>query len=240
MVKVLAAYDHGAIFVIFACNSGKPPVYFVWYQVLKTDRNYMSVDLKIAGGVSSIARLPKKDRQTRLVQSLQVNPFATDEDLAELFHVSIQTIRLDRLELGIPELRERIKSVAEKSLDPVKSLGIEEVIGEIIDLQLDSQAISVLEIKEEHVFSRTQIARGHYIFAQANSLAVAVINADVALTATARIRFVRPVRAGEKLVAKAQVRSRNGDECKVRVETKVQGELVFTATFRVVGMSAVM
>lgn len=189
--------------------------------------------------MSSIARLPKKDRQTRLVQYLQENPFATDEDLAELFHVSIQTIRLDRLELGIPELRERIKSVAEQHLDPVKSLGIDEVIGEVIDLQLDAQAISVLEIKEEHVFSRTQIARGHYIFAQANSLAVAVINADVALTATARIRFVRPARLGEKLVAKAVVRSREGDECKVRVETKVQGELVFTATFRVVGMPGV-
>ncbi|WP_188068721.1 transcription factor FapR [Brevibacillus brevis] len=185
-----------------------------------------------------IARLPKKDRQSRLVQYLADNPFATDEDLAELFHVSIQTIRLDRLELGIPELRERIKTVAEKSLDPVKSLGIDEIIGEMVDLQLDSQAISVLEIKEEHVFSKTQIARGHYIFAQANSLAVAVINADVALTATARIRFVRPVRTGEKLVAKAVVRSRNGDECKVRVETKVRGELVFTATFRVVEMSS--
>ncbi|MED1917718.1 transcription factor FapR [Brevibacillus sp. DP1.3A] len=185
-----------------------------------------------------IARLPKKDRQSRLVQYLADNPFATDEDLAELFHVSIQTIRLDRLELGIPELRERIKTVAEKSLDPVKSLGVDEIIGEMVDLQLDSQAISVLEIKEEHVFSKTQIARGHYIFAQANSLAVAVINADVALTATARIRFVRPVRSGEKLVAKAVVRSRNGDECKVRVETKVQGELVFTATFRVVEMSS--
>ncbi len=208
-----------------------------WYLVLKTARNHTYPNENIARGVFRIARLPKKDRQTRLVQSLADNPFATDEDLAELFHVSIQTIRLDRLELGIPELRERIKSVAEKSLDPVKSLGIDEVIGEIIDLQLDSQAISVLEIKEEHVFSKTQIARGHYIFAQANSLAVAVINADVALTATARIRFVRPVRIGEKLVAKALVRSRNGDECKVRVETKVQGELVFTATFRVVEMS---
>lgn len=189
--------------------------------------------------MSSIARLPKKDRQTQLVQYLQDNPFATDEDLAEFFHVSIQTIRLDRLELGIPELRERIKSVAEQHLDPVKSLGIDEVIGEVIDLQLDAQAISVLEIKEEHVFAKTQIARGHYIFAQANSLAVAVINADVALTATARIRFVRPARLGEKLVAKATVRSRDGDECKVRVETKVQGELVFTATFRVVGMTDV-
>jgi acyl-coenzyme A thioesterase PaaI-like protein len=188
-------------------------------------------------GVLTIARMPKKERQARLVQTLQENPFATDEDLAELFQVSIQTIRLDRLELGIPELRERIKSVAEKSLDPVKSLRIDEVIGEVIDLQLDSQAISVLEIREEHVFSRTQIARGHYIFAQANSLAVAVINADVALTASARIRFIRPVKLGEKLVAKAVVRSQNGEECKVRVETKVQGELVFTATFRVVRMS---
>ncbi|WP_134684410.1 transcription factor FapR [Brevibacillus migulae] len=184
-----------------------------------------------------IARLAKKDRQTRLIQTLQENPFETDEDLAERFNVSIQTIRLDRLELGIPELRERIKSVAEKSFDHVKSLGIEEVIGEIIDLQLDEQAISVLEIKEEHVFTRTQIARGHYIFAQANSLAVAVMNADVALTATARIRFIRPVRLGEKLVAKAVVRSREGDECKVRVETKVQGEPVFTATFRVFRMA---
>jgi len=187
--------------------------------------------------VPVIARLAKKDRQTRLIQRLQENPFETDEDLAERFNVSIQTIRLDRLELGIPELRERIKSVAEKSFDHVKSLGIEEVIGEMIDLQLDEQAISVLEIKEEHVFTRTQIARGHYIFAQANSLAVAVMNADVALTATARIRFVRPVRLGEKLVAKALVRSRDGDECKVRVETKVQGETVFTATFRVFRMA---
>lgn len=178
-------------------------------------------------------RLPKKDRQTQLINFLQDNPFATDEELAGQFHVSIQTIRLDRLELGIPELRERIKTVAEKSFDHVKSLGIDEVIGEVIDLQLDSHGISVLEIKEDHVFTRTQIARGHYIFAQANSLAVAVIDADVALTATARIRFIRPVKLGEKLIAKAVVRSHKGDESRVRVETKVQGETVFTATFRV-------
>lgn len=183
--------------------------------------------------MSIIERLPKKERQTRLIQSLQESPFATDEELAGLFRVSIQTIRLDRLELGIPELRERIKTVAEKSLDPVKSLGIDEVIGDVVDLQLDSQAISVLEIKEEHVFNRTQIARGHYIFAQANSLAVAVIDADIALTATARIRFIRPVKLGEKLIAKAVVRSHKGDESRVRVETNVQGETVFTATFRV-------
>ncbi|WP_019120490.1 transcription factor FapR [Brevibacillus massiliensis] len=178
-------------------------------------------------------RLPKRERQQRLARTLADNPFATDEDLAAMFSVSIQTIRLDRLELGIPELRERIKSVAEKRFDTVKSLHIDEVIGEVIELQLDKYGFSMLEVKEEHIFARTKIARGHYIFAQANSLAVAVIDADVALTATARIRFVRPVQLGEKLFAKAEVRSRDGDESKVRVETKVQGETVFTGTFRV-------
>jgi acyl-coenzyme A thioesterase PaaI-like protein len=64
-----------------------------------------------------------------------------------------------------------------------------------------------------------------------------VIDAEVALTATARIRFIRPVRLGEKLVAKATVRSQDRDSSKVWVETKVQGEPVFTATFRVFRMS---
>lgn len=96
-----------------------------------------------------------------LQQTIRTTPFITDEELAEKFNVSIQTIRLDRLELSIPELRERIKSVAEKSLeDEVKSLPLDEVIGEIIDLELDEHAISILEIRTEHVFSRNQIARG--------------------------------------------------------------------------------
>ncbi|WP_236692712.1 transcription factor FapR [Aneurinibacillus tyrosinisolvens] len=167
---------------------------------------------------------------------LQSSPFYTDEELAEHFQVSIQTIRLDRLELGIPEVRERIKNVAKQTLDEVKSLSLEEVVGELVDVQLDESAISLLEITEEHIFSRTQIARGHHIFAQANSLAVAVINADVVLTAAARIRYVRPVRLGERLIAKAFVRETQGDQSKVRVETRVQDELVFSGTFRVLRM----
>jgi acyl-coenzyme A thioesterase PaaI-like protein len=183
--------------------------------------------------VKNIPRLKKKQRQTELLDILQQNPFLSDEDLAGAFSVSIQTIRLDRLELGIPELRERIKHVAEQKLDQVKSLQINEVIGDLVDLQLDVSAISILEIGDEHVFSKTLVARGHFIFAQANSLAVAVVNADVVLTGAARIRFIRPVRLGERLVAKAAVVSSNGDQSNVRVETKAGGELVFTGTFRV-------
>jgi acyl-coenzyme A thioesterase PaaI-like protein len=179
-------------------------------------------------------RKNKKERQLLLRETIADTPFITDEELAEKFHVSIQTIRLDRLELSIPELRERIKHVAVKKLDDeVKSLHIEEVIGEIIDLQLDESAISILEIKREHVFSRNQIARGHHLFAQANSLAVAVINDELALTAKANIRFTRQVKEYERVIAKAKVVKVESEHRRTTVEvtSNVGSELVFSGEF---------
>jgi acyl-coenzyme A thioesterase PaaI-like protein len=183
--------------------------------------------------VLMIERLPKRQRQQQLVKAIEDNPFITDEDLMRLFHVSIQTIRLDRLELSIPELRERIKQMAEITYDQVRSLPLDEVIGDIIDLQLDKSGISIFEIAEYHVFSRTQIARGHHIFAQANSLAIALINDEVALTASADIKFIRSVKLGEKCVAKASVRSISRGKIKaiVDVSTYVGEELVFKGEF---------
>ncbi|WP_050770933.1 transcription factor FapR [Bacillus coahuilensis] len=163
------------------------------------------------------------------------NPFITDEELAERFSVSVQTIRLDRMELSIPELRERIKHVAEKTFDEVKSLPLEEVIGEIIDIQLDENAISIFEVKQEHVFKRNGIARGHHLFAQANSLAVAVINDELALTAKSTIRFTRPVRLGERVIAKAKVINsqevKERDRSFVEVKSYVGQEIVFIGEF---------
>ena len=113
------------------------------------------------------------------------------------------------------------------------SLHIEEVIGEIIDLQLDESAISILEIKKEHVFSRNQIARGHHIFAQANSLAVAVIDDELALTAKANIRFTRQVKENERVVAKAKVLKKEVEKGRTLVEVNsfVGSELVFSGEF---------
>lgn len=146
----------------------------------------------------------------------------------------MQTIRLDRLELSIPELRERIKYVAERNFeDQVRSLPIDEVIGEIIDMELDKSAISILDIKKEHVFKRNKIARGHHLFAQANSLAVAVINDELALTAKAQIRFTRSVKENERVVAKAKVLKIDEKHGRTLVEVNsyVNNELVFTGEF---------
>ncbi|WP_067838689.1 transcription factor FapR [Amphibacillus sediminis] len=178
-------------------------------------------------------RLPKKIRQEQLKMKIEETPFITDEALADFFSVSIQTIRLDRMELSIPELRERIKSVAtDQWNETVKALPIDDVIGEIIDLELDQRAISILDITKDHVFSRNDIARGHHLFAQANSLAVAVIDDELALTAKAEIRFSRQVKQGERVIAKAHVKTIDKKKRTiVNVDSYVDQELVFSGIF---------
>lgn len=179
-------------------------------------------------------RLSKEKRQRLLEETIRKTPFVTDEELAKKFSVSIQTIRLDRMELAIPELRERIKSVATNQWnETVKALPIEEVIGEIIDLELDERAISILEIKPEHVFSRNKIARGHHLFAQANSLAVAVIDDELALTVEAKIKYLQQVKEKDRVVAKAKVIQETNEKGLTVVEVKsyVNHNKVFSGVF---------
>lgn len=178
-------------------------------------------------------RLKKEDRQAQLLTKIEQTPFITDQELADIFLVSIQTIRLDRLELRIPELRQRIKSVATNQWsEKVKSLPVDEIIGEIIDLELDKRAISILNIKVEHVFSRNNIARGHHLFAQANSLAVAIIDDELALTNKSEIAFIRQVKLGEQVVCKAKVISKNEKHSHIEINSYVKDELVFTGQFK--------
>lgn len=174
-------------------------------------------------------------RQSRLVTSLEQNPFMTDEELAKQFKVSVQTIRLDRLECGIPELRERLKTVAARTMEAeVKSLQSDEVIGEIVDIELDKRAISIFDVTEDHVFQRNGIARGHHLFAQANSLAVAVLDDDLALTVTSTVNFLRPVKAGDRVIARATVDKDRSNERRtfVEVTSTVGSDVVFTGQFQ--------
>jgi len=179
-------------------------------------------------------KLSKKERQKQLIATIEENPFVTDEQLANQFQVSVQTIRLDRMELAIPELRERIKDVAARNYEnELKALPIDEVIGEIIDIELDERAISIFDVGEEHVFQRNGIARGHHLFAQANSLCVAVINDEFALTVKSNVTFVKPVKSGERVVSKAIVKNKDVQKNRtiVDVTSTVDGEVVFIGEF---------
>lgn len=183
-----------------------------------------------------MARIQKKLRQETLKGKIESNPFLTDGELALLLNVSIQTLRLDRLELGIPELRERTKQMAESAQDKLKSIPSSEIVGELIDLELDKQGISILQITPDMVFEKTQIARGHYVFSQANSLALAVIDAPTALTGVANVKYKTPIHVGEKLIAKAEVIRKRGNKTFIWVKTRNEKQEVFRAKFIMVSL----
>src|SRR5699024_2360412 len=181
----------------------------------------------------NVMRLKKQDRQQRLVEKIEETPFITDETLANIFQVSIQTIRLDRLALGIHELSKRSRWIADDQWnETVKSLPLEDVICDVIDLELDQKAISIMTIQKEQVFTRNEFARGHYLFAQANSLAVDVINDELALTSKADIQFTRQVKLNEQVIAKSEVEhTTKKRKTSVHVHSYVKNELVFYGVF---------
>ncbi len=150
----------------------------------------------------------KRERQNKLVEKLKEDPFLTDEELAEQLGVSVPTVRLDRLELGVPELRQRIRDMASKNHNKVRTLSSNEIIGEIVELNLGESAISILDTTNQMVFAQSKIVRGHYIYSMAESVAIAVIDADVALVGVANIKYKHPVYAGSKLIAKVTIKQK--------------------------------
>ncbi len=181
-------------------------------------------------------RLSKTERHQQLLALIADDPLLTDEMIAEHYGVSVQTIRLDRLELGVPEMRVRARNLAERARGALKTLGPTEIAGELVDLELGRRAVSVLETTRDMGFRRSGIVRGHHIFAQANSLAVAVIDAPAALTGSAKLQFHRPVQVGDRVVAKALVRRAHHDRSHVVVGSRVGQRLVFSARIVIFSM----
>ena len=92
------------------------------------------------------------------------------ERLAKMLDVSVQTIRLDRVALGIPELRARTRTMAEEAQTKLRAIDKKDIVGELLDLELNKIGISTLKITPDMVLERTGIARGYYMFAMANTL----------------------------------------------------------------------
>ena len=111
-----------------------------------------------------------------------------------------------------------------------------EVIGELIDLSIGQEALSVLTTTNEMTFKRTDVLRGHYLFAQANSLAVALVDAEIALTASAKVRFLHPVKSNKRIIAKAILKDKTGSRHTITVESRVDQMKVFEGEFVVVAL----
>jgi hypothetical protein len=189
---------------------------------------------KYIGGSFLVRSVIKQMRHKRLVNLLESNPLFTDEDLAQTLGVSVSTVRLDRALLAIPELRERMRRMAQKATSRLQSLKQEEVIGELLDLDPDHLALSYLTTTKEMAFRHTCLVWDHYIYAQASSLAIAVIGADLVVTGAARVNYKAPAHVGEKLIARAKVGTRKGNKHVVSVRTRVGNREIFVGRFIVV------
>ena len=161
-------------------------------------KEYLRLGTKMRG---ERVKLKKNDRRVAIKEAIELNPFITDYELCEKFDVSIQTIRLDRTHLNIPELRKRIKLVAEQNYGQIRSIEANEIIGDLIQVEPDIEAQSLIEITEDTVFAKTQIARGHILFAQANSLCVALIHNPTVLTQESQVEFIEKVKLNDTVRA---------------------------------------
>lgn len=167
---------------------------------------------------------------------LDSDPLLSDSDLARELGVSVGTIRLDRGILNVPELRERTRLMAENASSRLTSMKQDEVLGEIIELEPNRLALSVLPTNREYAFRHTDLIADHYIYTQAASLAIAVVKEEMVIVGSARARFKHSARIGDRLMACAKVGTHKGNKYVVSVHTRIGNKEIFVARFVVVAL----
>ncbi len=182
--------------------------------------------------------LSASERQNQICLELDRNPYALDQELAEVVNASIHTIRADRKALGIPDVRKRYREIA-GNLASIKPRPVTEsdVVGELLEVELDSEGISLLEATQELAFARGGIIRGHTLFAQANSLAAAIVDSEYALTARATVELSAAAWVGEKILGKAKVIKKNHWKKEIEVTLKTPRTVVFKGLFLVYSLN---
>ena len=178
----------------------------------------------------------KQRRQKQLMSLLDSDPLLSDSELARELEVSVATIRLDRGLLNVPELRERTRLMAEKASSRLTSMKQEEVLGEIIELEPNRLALSVFPTSREYAFRHTDLIADHYIYAQAATLAIAVVGEELVIVGSARARFKHSARVGDRLLACAKVGTHKGSKYVVSVHTRIGNREIFVARFVVVAL----
>lgn len=153
----------------------------------------------------------QQERREALRGALARDPLLTDAHLAAHLGVSIATVRLDRMALGIPEVRDRARAVAERSLG---RLGGSRLRGEVLDLLPGVSALALLE--------REACEPGDPgLFADAEALALSVCGIAAGAVEVVNVKFGRATGAQGRLVAKAEVLRRAETAAPARRERRV-------------------
>ncbi|HSQ41869.1 MAG TPA: hypothetical protein VLM37_06295 [Fibrobacteraceae bacterium] len=175
-------------------------------------------------------------RQEQISREVDRNPYVLDHELAEMLNVSIHTIRADRKALGIPDVRKRFREIAEAL--SAKGLENHKTFGELLEAETDVGGISLLESTSDMAFSKGDIIRGDILFAQANTLASALVDSEHALTAQANVQFTAAAWVGEKILGKAKVIKNDHWKKEIEVILKTPRSVVFKGSFLVYALNS--
>lgn len=173
----------------------------------------------------------RQARHDKIGEILADSPMITDSEIASRLGVSISTVRLDRAMMGIPELRERIRTMAQNAVSKLQSLSPSEVIGELLELEPDKWALSVLRTAKDMAFRFTDIVSDNYVYSQASSIAVAAIKAANVIIDSMRGEYKGHARVGDILVARAKVGVNHEGRKIVSVRTRVGDKEIFVGRF---------
>ncbi len=102
--------------------------------------------------------------------------------------------------------------------------------GSVVELAKDSSKVELVTTREMAV-DASGLVHGGFIFSLADHAAMMAINQPNVVLGAASVKFLLPVKAGEKLVACAWIASVDGKKHLVAVTVDRDGEIVFEGEF---------
>jgi acyl-coenzyme A thioesterase PaaI-like protein len=95
----------------------------------------------------------------------------------------------------------------------------------------EGSASAVLVTLPEMAADERGLVHGGFVFGLADYAAMLAVNDPNVVLGGAETRFLKPVRVGERLEARARIEETDGRKSRVRVEVLRDGEAVMTGTF---------
>ncbi len=95
----------------------------------------------------------------------------------------------------------------------------------------EGKALVKLKTDERMVADEKGLIHGGFIFSLADYAAMLAVNEETVVLAKAEVKFVKPVKLGDEILATAEVKEIEGKKRKVYVEVKRGEDLVFLGEF---------
>ncbi len=172
-------------------------------------------------------RLEKKERRGLVREEFRHHPSFTDEELAVKLAVSVATIRLDRQQLGIPQLRDRMEQAVQKVAEFPSDLRSDV---KILDITPGEKGIAMVTTTDE-MLNFSGFVPAERLYGMAAGLAEAVLEQPAGAAQVGNIKYKEPIGAGVQLIAKAKVVRMRGQRKYVWVFVMRNETEVFRAKF---------